>query len=152
VSWSNPPEAVDALRTQILACAEASAAGISSGNIHYPAANIAPDAGSADALPVVVLAETSQTRTKYAEAGVAPLFSGEISMTIHRDTDVGTLEKSARAFALQLPQVIAGLPINSVSVGMCSDPSEGQTAADDGGIANASFRSITMTISYGLGA
>jgi len=136
----------------ILACAEASAASIASGNIHYPAATLAPDAGSADSLPAVVLAETDQTRTRYAELGVAPLFSGTLSMTIHRDTDPGTLEISARAFAAQLQQVIAGLPLNTVSVGLCSDPTEGMAAVDDGGATAASYRSITLTINYGLGA
>lgn len=152
MSWSNPPPAVDALRTQILACAEATAASIASGNIHYPAATLAPDAGSADSLPAVVLAETSHTRTRYAEVGVTPLPGGELTMTIHRDTDAGTLETSARAFASQLPAVVAGLPISGISVGLCSDPSEGMTAVDDGGVAAASYRSITLTITYGLGA
>lgn len=152
MSYSNPPAAVDALQVMILACAEATAAGISSGNIHYPAATLAPDAGTPDTLPAVVLAEESHVRTKYAEVGVAPLSSGTLSMTIHRDTDAGTLEKSGRAFALQLMQIVTGLPISNITVGLCSDATEGQTAVDDGGVTSAQFRSITLSITYGLGA
>lgn len=150
MTWSNPPDAVSELRTMILACAEASAASIVTGSIHYPAANLAPDAGSADAFPVVVLAETSHTRTRYAEAGVTPLPGGTLTMTMHRDTDAGTLEKSARAFAAQLPAVI-GLPISSVVVGLCSDPTEGQIAGDEEA-SSSLYRSITLEITYGLGA
>jgi hypothetical protein len=151
MTWSNPPDAVDALSTMLLACSSFTGAGFTSANIHYPAAAIEVDdgGGSKDALPICLLAETTNSRTPYAEIGVAGLPSGELTAVLYVDTDAGTLEKLARAICKELGTVV-GLPNLNASAGMCSNPTKGARAADADDHAQASHRAIEITITYGL--
>jgi hypothetical protein len=151
VSWTNPPAAITQMRTMLLACASVTAAGIVSAKIHYPSAAIeSDDATTPDALPICVLAEIAHGRQRYAE-GAAGLPSGRISAVLTVDTDAGTLEILARAIAdeLMLASLSGGLPIRNIDTELCSDPTEGQRAADEDDT-GAKHRSIEITVDYGL--
>jgi hypothetical protein len=151
MTWSNPPEAVDALATMMLDCASFTSAGFASGKIHYPAATISVDdgGGTRDTLPICVLAEVTHQRTPYAEIGVTGLPGGELSATLYVDTDAGTLEKLARNIAKEL-QAVIGLPNITASTGLCSNPTKGARATDADDHTQADHRAITINISYGL--
>jgi len=152
MTWSNPTDAVAALKTMMLACAsilEADAA------FHYPSAALGADSGggSQDSIPLWLLAETDTQRTPYAEAGTIGLPSGTLAATYYKDADAGTIEKYARTIAGELSAIV-GLPNPQVSVQMCSDPSPGALAVDEQGATgttNAKHRAITLIIQYGLG-
>lgn len=152
--WSNPPAAVDALRTMLVACASAISAGLVTAAVHYPdAAAGSDDASTRDTLPRAILAETAHTRRRYAEAGVAGLPGGSLSISLQVDTDPGTLETLARSLADELIAQSTGLPLVSVDVGLCSDPTPGQRAAVDGDATTlAKFRTITLAVEWGLSA
>jgi hypothetical protein len=151
MTWISPPSAVDTMRTMLLASSSFTGAGFISASVHYPAAAIeTDDATAVDTLPVCVLAEESQERTRYAE-GARGLPGGVLSIVLHSDTDAGTLETLARNIVddLILTGQSTGLPIRGGRVGLCSDPTEGQRAADVTDT-NSTFRSISISIEYGL--
>lgn len=145
------PAAVDQLKSQIIACASAIAASIGSSSIHYPQAALSTDdATSADARPLVVLAEL-QHRRQCIGGGAISLPSGTLSATIHADLAAGVLEKLGRDIANELNAQAPGLPALSAEAGLCTDPTPGARAVEDSTVTdNAAFRSITITVTYGL--
>lgn len=153
MTWTNPPTAVTEMRTMLLASSSFTGAGFASGNVHYPAAALdSVNSSTADTLPVCVLAEEAQERTRYAE-GARGLPTGTIAIVLYVDTDTGTLEALARSILddLLLLGQSQGLPIRSGSVGLCSDATSAQLAADETDT-QAKHRSITITVDYGLTA
>jgi hypothetical protein len=147
MSWSNPPAAVDALRTQMLACASATAAGLISARYHFPSYPV-----QSETLPAVLLSEDAQARTPFCEVGVQGIPSGSMTATIYADTDAGTLEILAKAIADELHQTI-GLPFRNIAVGIASDPAPAARAEDNNsGSSNSKYRTITLVIDYGLNA
>jgi hypothetical protein len=149
MTLANPPPAVTAARDMLLACASLTAAGVTTSSIHYPTAAIAPDAGTPDGLPCVLLAETSSTRNKYAEIGVAGLPGGTLTATIYASLTAGEIETLGRAVAAELLQQSTGLPLTDVSADLCSDPETGNDA-EAVTLPAASHRAMTITINYGL--
>ncbi|MEY2653898.1 MAG: hypothetical protein RLZZ524_926 [Pseudomonadota bacterium] len=152
MSWSNPTPAVSALRDMLAASSSFTGAGYSSGACHYPNAAISPDQGAADALPLALLAETTARRTRFAESGVAALPGGTLAVTLYADTDAGSIETTARAILADLLAQATGLPITSGEVGLCSDPEAREYADDDSASNQSAHRTITITLTYGLGA
>ena len=147
MSWTNPPPAVDQLRTDLLACTTFAAV-FASNQIHYPAAVLNPDAGSADTLPICVLSEDSSTPTPVASGGVV-IPGGSLTVTLHVATDAGDLEKLARATIKELMGLVASLPYRGGSTALCSDPTGAQLAqANNSDTTN--FRSIEINLTWGL--
>jgi len=153
MTWANPPDVIVELRAMLIACAGAVSAGLVSGNVHFPyAVAESDDATSADAMPRAVLSETSHSRTRYAEMGTAALPNGQLIVTIDAEgSDVGQTEQLGRTIAAELAAQSTGLPITGTSVGLCSEESAGRRAADaTTGDAKAAYRTITITVDWGL--
>lgn len=143
MSLTNPPDAITALHDMLVASSAASAAGISTSTIWYPALAIDPDAGTTDGLPAALLAEETHRQVRYA-AGAGGLPGGTLICTIFKSGyTAGQMEDLGRDIAADLMSQQTGLPITSVNVGLCSDPIGAQRAELD-------YRTITLTIEWGL--
>lgn len=153
MGWDNPTEAVTAWRDQLLACASVVAAGFTSGSFHFPdAVLVSVNAVDADARPLAVLAETGNSRPRYAE-GARGLPHGMLSATFHCDMTTGQLEQFARDLVSDLSLQDDGLPNLSCQVAMSSNPRPGAIAAEQGtdiSPPQSNFRSLTITATYGL--
>jgi hypothetical protein len=136
----------------LIACPAAISAGIVEGRIHYPSAALtADDSTTPDTRPLILISPDETHHTRIAELGDRPLPGGTLIATIVHDGDIGTIETLASAMASELQMIVTGLPINGVSLGLCSEPSSGARAADETKT-TASFRRISLTIQWGLNA
>jgi hypothetical protein len=143
MSLDNPPAFITGARDMLLACAKLTALGVATGNIHYPAASIDPEAGTADTLPCIVLSG-QQARDTYA-AGAAGLPSGTVTATLYRSAqDRGTLETDAATICAEMMALATGLPITSATYDDAQDPSAGMRAN------GLSVYSVTMTFDWGI--
>lgn len=141
-----PPPAVEALRDMLLACAAVTSAGIATGSIWYPAAAFDPDAGSADALPAILIVQEGVSRSSYA-AGAQGLPGGSLTATVFlsgASSSIGAVEDLANDIAQQLMGQSTGLPITTVDVDPAQSITRGQVA---GGV---SFYCCTISLTWGL--
>jgi len=143
MTLTNAPATVTQLETQVAACPCVIAKGAQA-NIWYPNISL-----KTVTLPAILLVEVSQERTRYAE-GAVPLISGTFKIVFYEaGTDPGDMETFARQLILELGEQYYGLCFRSYQVGRCSDPTPGQRAVADGK-PSADYRSITITVQYGL--
>lgn len=145
MSLTNPTPIITQLASQLLLCPSVIAKGfIDDDNIWYP--NFAIKTGT---LPAILLVETPQVRTRYAE-GAIPLVSGTLKIIYYEDgTDPGSLENFARSLCIDLGSQYYGICFRDYHVGLCSDPKPGQRAVAEGK-PTADYRQITTTVQYGL--
>jgi hypothetical protein len=155
MSLTNPPPAITALSAMLAACSSATTAGMTAANHWYPSAVAeSDDTTTATPLPRMILGEESYTRNRYAE-GARGIPQGSLTIVLHVDTDVGTIEVLARAIAddLEYLSQTTGLPNVRCQTGLAAEPDPGQRAADETtGDTSAKFTSITITADYGLTA
>lgn len=146
---STVPPAVQGLKDML----QASPTWISwtGGGIHYPQAAISVEHGTPDSFPIAIIDPGDAKRTKYA-AGAPGLLSGTISLMFFDALDSSDLETRARAILADLLANDVGLALTDGSVSRASDPTPAQIAAKDGGITSAYYRSITLTLTFGLRA
>lgn len=143
-----PPE-VAALKTMIqLAATWTAWAG---GGIHYPQAAITVEHGTPDPFPIALIDPGENRRTKYA-AGATGLSGGSISIILYDAIESSDIETKARALLADLLANDVGLALTEGSVGRSTDPTPAQIAVKDSGTASSYFRSITISLSYGLKA
>jgi hypothetical protein len=129
--WENPPAAVSAMRTMILACASAVAYGITTDRIHYPAAALhSDDATTDDPLPLIVIADDLSARQRYAEIGVPGVPGGSLTLIVHSSATTGLIETFADDLCRELQALSTGLPITGAQRVRASEPSPGQRAAE----------------------
>lgn len=142
MSLTNPTPIVQQMVDQLLLCPSVIAKGITTEvPIWYPSIPL-----QTATLPGLLVVETAQERQRYAE-GAIPLISGTFKIVFYEaGTDPGQMEAFARQLAVDLGSQYYGLCFRSFSVGLCSDPTPGQRAV--GG--NADYRSISLTVQYGL--
>jgi hypothetical protein len=147
--WSNPPAAVDSLKTMLQASATVIALSATN-NIHYPSADILGEnsAATADALPLLVIYQDAARRNKYA-VGAAGLAAGTLRVELCMDSDVGTVEQTGQALLADLLAMDTGLAIQDGECSVASDPLPGERAANASSHVT-SYRVITITLSYGL--
>ncbi len=119
--------------------------------IHYPGANISGQTGTADTMPLAVIYHEMNRREKYA-VGAAGLAQGTLVLVLYQMTDAGTININAQAILADLLAMETGLALQDGNCGECSDPLGGQRAASDTGTIVGQFRSVTMTLEYGLKA
>lgn len=154
MAWTNPPDVIVELRAMLVACASAVAAGLVQANVHYPFAIAeSDDATSPDSMPRALVEESTHTRTRYAESGVAAIPGGTLGIRIDAELDIGQLEELGRDLASELASQSTGLPVQSVTVGNAVQESAARRAADaTSGDTKAAYRSISLTIEWGLTA
>jgi hypothetical protein len=118
--------------------------------VHYPQIALPGDI-TPDTLPAALIVSESAAREGYA-AGVKGLLSGSISIILYapETVDSSTLESKARDIIDGLVNLYTGLANLSGSCGLASDPSPGQRAKQAGGTANAAYRTIKISLTYGL--
>lgn len=144
MSLTTPTPIITQLANQLLLCPSVIAKGITLDDIWYP--NFAIKPGD---LPALLLVETPQVRTRYAE-GAIPLVSGTLKIIFYEDgTDPGSLENFARSLCIDLGSQYYGICFRDYHVGLCSDPKPGQRAVAVGST-TADYRQITTTVQYGL--
>jgi len=143
------PAEITAMNTMLGSVAAWSAWGA---GIHYPQLALTSDA-TPDTLPAALLVSESSSRDGYA-AGVKGLLSGSVSIILYAPAamESSDLESKARDILDGLVSLYTGLANISGSVGLSSDPSPGQRAKQAGGIANGAFRTIKISLTYGLTA
>lgn len=145
--WSNPPPVIDSLRTMVAACATFTSG---TSHVHYPSATLSGELSTADPLPLAVLFHSSARRSKFA-VGAAGLAQGSLSVVLYVSGDVGTVETYGQAILSELLAQDTGLALSDGEASPCSDPTPGQRAADAGSL-STEYRTITLTLSYGLRA
>ena len=135
MTWKDPTDAVDQLRTQLFACAAWVAAPATIDMIHYPEADL-----TTDAYPLAVLDETSQRRTLYA-TGAGGLRSGSLRAVLHLAvTTIGQAEAFARTIGQQLMAQQSGFLFTDFQVGLCAEPKPQ---------ADLQIFAIELTLDYG---
>jgi hypothetical protein len=141
----NPTPIITQLAAQLLLSPTVIAKGFTTdADIWYPNLSL-----KAATFPALLLVETPQKRTRYAE-GALPLISGTLKIIYYEaGTDPGSLENFARSLCIDLGSQYYGICFRDYEVGLCSDPKPGQRAVADGK-PNADYRQITTTVQYGL--
>lgn len=145
------PDSVTQFKAMLVACASVGSAGIVAGSVYYPSAVIASDDSTAAATkPYAVIGEPQHTRTRYAEMGIAGLPGGTLQAVFHFDAgDIATAEAFARTVCNELETQSTGLPIQSASTELSSEPQAEDLAADNT-IATAAEVTVTVTVEWGL--
>jgi hypothetical protein len=152
VSLTNAPGPITALRDMVIACAAATAAGITTAKVFYPSIALdSDDATTPVALPACLLAYEQVGRTRYAE-GSTGLPSGTLLAVFYfsaATNNTGQVETFGNTLAseLMLLSQSAGLPITDIAVDRASDPTGGMRAET---VSN--WRAIAINITYGLRA
>ena len=143
-----PPE-VTALKAMLIASPTWTA--WTGGGIHYPQAAISVEHGTPDPFPIALISPGDNRRSKYA-AGARGLSAGSMSVIFYDALESSDMETRVRSILDDLLANDVGLALQDGSVGMSTDPAPAQIATKDGGIVSAYFRSITMSLTYGLRA
>lgn len=120
--------------------------------VHYPQLAL-PGDPTPDTLPAALIVSESASREGYA-AGVKGLLSGSISIVLYAPASMESsdLESKARDILDGLASLYTGLANLSGEVGLSSDPTPSQRAKQAGGLANAAYRTIKISMNYGLAA
>jgi len=148
-STNAPPEVV-ALKAML----EASATWVAmSGTIHYPTTSNG-DSASADAPPYILIEPSKNTPKVLAPGVVVPGGTIQALLTLV-DSSGASIEKKARAILDDIATLPTGLPITGTDVGMCSEPTPGDRAAQEWSDQNTqgdynALRTIPMIITFGL--
>ncbi len=138
MAWTNPTAVITQLRTQLEACASWSTAGGATAKIHYPKGT------AADGFPCAVLAEESQSHTKFAY-GMAAVKGGQLSINLADTTSTGEVETLARAIA---NEICTDLGLVNLSVEDIT-PAEEPHAAEEAEGSNMIYE-CEIILSYGL--
>ena len=118
--------------------------------LHYPQSALGVEHGTPDTFPHGVVVPDEARRTPYA-AGAAALAGGRLTLLLYTDVlNAAELETKAEAILAGLCALYVGLPNLSGSVGIASDPLPGQRAAANGGQTACQYRTIAISLTYGL--
>ena len=104
-----------------------------------------PECSPSQSGTVFIIGEESCDVTKFAQ-GAQGALSGTLEIVARGAYTIGALETLARALARELVAQDAPLPIRSVTIGLCSDPSPSDIAGGE------TRRTISISVSYGLNA
>jgi hypothetical protein len=142
------PDHVTELRTALVACASATAAGIDTARVHFPACDItAARAGSADPLPLLLIETAPIRRRRFAE-GMAGVASGTATVRLFTSTSTYSLAKTEK-LASDLLKELSALQTGLANLeGERGDASEPSPAARAGG--QTPYRSIELLLTWGL--
>lgn len=146
--WAtNRPAEVNALSIMLGTVSAWSAWG---SGVHYPQLALPGDL-TPDTLPAALIVSESASREGYA-SGVKGLLSGSLSIVLYAPAsyESSDLESKARDILDGLVNLYTGLANLTGEVGLASDPAPAQRAKQAGGMADASFRTIKISLSYGL--
>lgn len=146
---ANANAEVVALADMFVATALGVSLGITLSKIHYPKI----DMTAASLRPCVLIESTEGASERYAEMGVAGNPVGVLTAVLIADPSVSIaqMETYGRTFKHQLSALSTGLPVRSISAELSSDMNPGQRAAEDTTAdAQAGYRSVRFTISWGL--
>lgn len=148
--YSNPPPEVAAMKAML----EASATWVAmTGTIHYPSVS-SGDSASADAPPHIVIEPSKNTPRVMAPSVVLPGGTIQVVLTLLNSAGAD-IEKKARAIGDEVVALPTGLPLTGYDVGMASEPTALERAAqeysDENSLAQANALIIIPIIfTYGL--
>lgn len=152
MTWVNPPVPVQSL-ADMLAASTTWQTLVGVGNytshIHYPGANINGEQTTADALPLAVIFHERNRREKFA-VGAAGMAQGTLRLVLYIADAIGSVNQTAQSILADLLAMDTGLALRSGECGECSDPLPGQRATQDTGTLTAYYRSVDITLEYGL--
>lgn len=153
MTWTNPTVPISSLRDMLVQSATWQSLTTTpfTSHIHYPGSNISGDVSgtTADPLPLIVLFHEDNRRNKYA-VGAAGLAQGTLVAVLYQDTDVGTININAQGILADLLALDTGLALRDGKCSECSDPTPGQRATTDTGVEIGQYRTVTITLEYGL--
>lgn len=149
------PPAVSALRDMLDACPSWTDAGGAQSHVHYPTINPSGVLDNACAMPAALIERMATHRRPYAE-GARALPSGELQLHLYLDVatfpGISDAEAFADVIADELLQQEPGLMLNDATVGEASDPTPAALAANQAPHSFTAYRSVTISLQYGLSA
>jgi hypothetical protein len=149
--YANAPPEVAAMKVMLEATATYIA--LTGASIHYPAVDAGESVGKA-ASPYFLIEPSRKSPTVAAPSVVFPGGTIQVLMTI-ADATGQDIEKKAWQLAEEVAALPVGLPITGYDVGMCSEPTGGDRAAQEYADQNTlaqvnALRTIPIIFTFGL--